>query len=83
MTDDRYRVLEINGRFYESSTIAARRAGVSLRYIAHLAKRGRLPAKKIGHDWYIEDVAVNAFIQQRSQKTAQRRRGIGESDVMA
>lgn len=50
-----------------SLTEAARCTPYSAEYLSLLARKGRLPAKKIGRNWYTTKVAVADYIEQQKQ----------------
>jgi hypothetical protein len=47
-----------DGKVYIPARDAARELGLSGDYIARLAKGGRIPARLLGHDWFVDREAL-------------------------
>lgn len=50
--------LLIDGRIYISASDAAKESGLSAHHIARLAREGRIPARRLAHNWYVERAAL-------------------------
>ena len=50
--------IPIDDKIYVAAPDAARQLGVSTDYVARLARTGRIPARRLGYNWYIERDAV-------------------------
>lgn len=50
--------LLIDGRIYISASDAAKESGLSARHITRLAKEGKIAARRLAHQWYVERAAL-------------------------
>ena len=60
---------------------AADRSGLSASHLRLLARSGRLPARKMGRDWFTTEAAVVAYLKDealRKNDPMKRRRGSGQ-----
>lgn len=54
-------IIDIGGTPYISATDAARMSGLSRRHITRLARAGTLPARRLGHKWFVALAASRTF----------------------
>ena len=54
---------------YISSEEAALRSGYTNRYLMHLARTGRLPARVVRRRWFIDERTLDAFVINRAART--------------
>ena len=48
-----------------SLAVAAKKAGLTPKYLRDIAEKGRLQAKKIGRDWVTTEAAVEEYLKTR------------------
>lgn len=54
--------LLIDGRIYISVSDAAKESGLPAHHIARLAREGRIPARRLSRNWYIQRDALASHI---------------------
>lgn len=69
----------LDGKKYVSAKRAAKQTGYTKDYIGQLSRAGRLPARMIGRNWYIEESAVDH--QQKSTLRKLENGNTGDSDA--
>jgi hypothetical protein len=50
--------IEIDGVLYVPAIEAGRESGLTGDYIARLARSGRIPARRLGRNWYVDQHAM-------------------------
>jgi hypothetical protein len=58
---------------YISSEEAALRSGYTNRYLMHLARTGRLPARVVRRRWFIDEQALETFLAHRETRSKRGR----------
>jgi excisionase family DNA binding protein len=60
---------------YVTTAEAAQRSGHTRKQIATLAKSGRLLARHVGTRWFIDRLALDAFVANRKYRKSRPKRG--------
>src|SRR3989344_6123572 len=63
-----------NGISYIPAADAASRAGLHRDYVARLAREGKVRAKRIGKNWYIDEASFHDFLVRQEYENAKRRK---------
>jgi hypothetical protein len=53
---------------YITTTEAARRSGYTMEQIANLAKSGRLTGRHVRNRWFVDALALDAFVANRNSR---------------
>lgn len=62
-----------DGRAFISAQDAGREIGMTGDHIARLAKAGRIPARRLGNIWFVDQDAARLLTQLRDQRSAPRK----------
>jgi hypothetical protein len=69
-------VLNIEGKEYQTATIAGKRFGYTKDYLLLLIKNGKIDGKKIGNKWYVHEPSADLFFKQAARVREVRKKQI-------